>query len=133
MRIEQALKLRDDVKHRLHDIYATAAHFGLTSQAMETNRNNMLRNSGADKAPHWVRSYLDGYWACLIENAYRYDLMYGGKDSNDTFYSTHSSRSDYYEKQGLEAKDFADNGTIKEKGHYWVRTGKPFYIGSMGE
>jgi hypothetical protein len=131
MKIEKAIKRRDQAQRYLRDLYSRARMFGLDSKTMESNRHDVLHSACA-KAPQWVRQYLDGYWRALIERAYEQDLCFGGFYAGK-FYSTHSKRADYYEKNGIEPSAFADDGAVTARGHYWINsvdagTPKPFYL-----
>ena len=123
MRIERALRLRENAKNNYRDIFSSARHFGLSHAVMLERRGHVL--DGLGKAPHWVKAYLEGYWQALQEQAYADSLVYGAI-INGTFYSTHRDRSDYYEAHGIEPSAYAaDNPT---KGHYWRESLKPFFV-----
>ena len=129
MRIERALKIRDAALVALKDHFACCQHFGPTSAKLEARRLEILELKGVNRAPHWVRSYLDGAWRIMIDNAYRHDLVFGGI-VDGTFYSTHSNRPDYYEKHGIAPSDYADDGRVRARGHYWRGDPtQPFFVG----
>ena len=132
MRIETALKVRDRGVAALRDLYSHGAHFGLLSSDMESRRRESFERIGVNKAPQWVRSFLDGYWRSTIDRAYGHkgDFVYGAI-IDGVFYSTHNDRADYYEKHGIGAQEF---GTlpITTRGHYWRESidrgePKPFF------
>lgn len=125
MRIERALRLRDSVISGLRDAYSAASIYGSTSKVMEESRHKVLDRLPA-RTPSWVRQYADGYWRCMIDNAYRYDLVFGGMVDGQ-FYSTHSDRDDYYEKHGIEPREYSDDGKVTLRGHYWKRNLRPFF------
>ena len=117
MRIERALAVRDRLKTRISDIYSMAAICAMT----HADINAAVASARADVpkgTPQWVFSYADGFRAALQDRLYDSCLVYGGF-VNGRFYSTHSNRPDYYEKHGIEPSAFADNGTVKGRGHYW--------------
>jgi hypothetical protein len=128
MRIETALKRRDRAVTMQTSLIHSAELCGTPHADMHAER---LKSLGylCDKCPGWVRAYLDGHWHALIDDAYRHKLCFGGFDRvSRRFYSTHSNRADYYEKNGLDPCDYADDGRITERGHYWNRSideGKP--------
>lgn len=134
--IKRALQLRDNGIAALRSVYDHARHFGQTSQAMEIAKHAALGNVGVNKAPQWVRAYLDGYWRHIVDEAYRRDLIFGGM-IDGKFYSTHSNRPDYYERNGISACDYSDDGRVKCRGHYWNPQAemmhrpepRPFFIG----
>jgi hypothetical protein len=138
MRIKRALQIRDAGISALRSVYDHARHFGQTSEAMETARHEALGRIGIGKTPtpQWVRSYLEGYWRHIVDEAYRRDLVYGGMVEGK-FYSTHSDRADYYEKNGIAPSDYADDGRVQLRGHYWKPYAemahrpepKPFFVG----
>src|SRR5215510_10669847 len=112
------LRLRDKARDALVDLFSCGPHYGMTHNAM-LERREKIRET-VKKSPHWVRSYLDGYWDALQANAYRHDLVYGGM-FDGRFLSTHSDRPDYYEKHGVEPSAFStmvDNNR-HAVGHYW--------------
>ncbi len=119
MRIERALKIRAELKTRIADLYSFAHFHGLTSVEMQESCNAMLRDY--PRLPQWVTSYLDGYKQALQETLYREHLIFGGY-VGDVFYSIHSNRPDYYEKHGIDPADYADNGKVTARGHYWKET-----------
>ncbi len=130
MRIETALKRRDRAISNLRDQFSSAAMFGTPSSIMNEHYGEICSTTLA-KTPHWVRCYVDGYRAGLTEQAYRTELVFGGF-VDGRFYSTHRGRPDYYETNGINPCDYADDGRVQERGHYWRRsidagTPKPFF------
>lgn len=124
MQITRALKIRDAARMAVADIFSSAARFGLPHDVMLQRRNEAYERHGVAKAPRWVSAFLDGYWNARQEQAYRDSLVYGAI-IDGRFYSTHSNRTDYYEKNGIAPSAFAqDNPT---KGHYWADSLKPFF------
>lgn len=126
MRIEHALRIRDVALLSLKDVFSVGQISGSLSSTIESNRREVLERT--KKAPQWVRAYLDGYWRAMVDHAYRYDLVYGGF-IGDKFYSTHNDRADYYERHGIEPREYADDGKVTRRGHYWKANGRPFFIG----
>jgi hypothetical protein len=118
MNIKRALAIRDDAARRLDDCYSSGKSFGSSSAALEAKRRQLLDALPAT-TPYWVRAYLDGYWRHVIQCAYRYHLIYGGY-LDGAFRSTHSQRADYYEKHGIEPREFAESGHVQRVGHYWA-------------
>ena len=115
--LDRSLKVRDQAKTRLNDLYAMAVLIGMTSQEINEAKSKILADMPA-KTPHWVRAYLSGYERALSDRLYDSVLVHGGL-INGVFYSTHSNRPDYYGKHSIDACDFADDGLVKERGHYW--------------
>ena len=124
MRIKLALAKRDAALLRLKDLYSSAEHFSLPNATINDRYNAVL--ASVAKCPEWVRVYLDGYRAALNDQLYRQHLVFGGF-VDGVFYSTHSSRDDYYEKHGVEPRDYADNGRVLQRGHYWAKTLRPYF------
>lgn len=125
MKVSRALKIRDDAVAGLKECYSAAKHYGLSSNKMEERKRAMLEQKGVNNAPEWVSHYLAGYWRALVDGAYNHDLVHGAY-VNGKFYSTHSSRDDYYDKHGIAPSDFARDSN-PTKGHYWSDSLKPFF------
>jgi hypothetical protein len=126
MDIGRALKVRDACTLRLRDLYSAASSYGL-DHATLNERRRAIYYAMPKGTPFWVRSYLDGIADQLMQDCYQYRLVFGGK-IGDTFYSTHSNRPDYYEKNGIEPSAYADDGLVRERGHYWAESLRPFFI-----
>lgn len=130
MQIKSALKHRDRAIERVRDLYSSAEQFGLPSDTINERYCDILQSElPAGKAPGWTRSFVDGYRKALIDNLYRSSLVYGAF-IDGKFYSTHRNRDDYYEKQGLSARIFAEEHDKAVAGHYWASNLKPFFIGT---
>ena len=127
MRIAVALRKRDWALSRMKDIYSRATHYGLTSAAINEEVAAVWESLNAVKAPSWIKSYLEGWRAAQTDNLYREHLVFGGKVEG-VFYSTHHDRTDYYEKNGIAPCDYADDGRVKDRGHYWKSNLRPFFI-----
>lgn len=119
MRIERALAIRNNFKSRLTSLYAHATHFGLSSDEINASYGD-LRADTPQGTPSWVWAYLDGYRQALTDALYRDHLIFGGF-IDGVFYSTHSDRPDYYQKHGIDPVDYADDGRVTNRGHYWDR------------
>lgn len=138
MRIERALKIRDTAKMRLRDLYSHAEFFGFKSDEINAGYSAILSDVG--KAPQWVRSYLDGYRQSLTDRLYENTLIFGGFIDGE-FYSTHSKRTDYYGKHGIDPSDWRNRAS--NIGHYFDRykslddgtydrgAFKPFYVSEV--
>lgn len=122
MRIEHALKLRDEAVMSLKDNFASAKFYGPTSATMNEDYNKILAR--LQKAPEWVRAYLKGYRAALNDELYRESLVYGGW-IGDKFYTTHSQRHDYY-GLSMTPQDWLEKA--ERLGHYWKNPLKPFSV-----
>ncbi len=139
MNIERALTIRNSLKTRIADCYSIAVICGMDSSELNAACIN-ARNEQPKGTPQWVFSYCDGYQAALQDSLYSNCLVYGGF-IDGVFYSTHRNRHDYYEKHGIDAVDYADNGRVTQRGHYWREsinwrngiynrdTVKPYFIG----
>ena len=127
--LDRALRVQTDFCLKLRDLYSTAASCSMAHSAICERWNDILA-AMPKGTPEWVRSYLNGYRDCLTANLYREHLVFGGM-VDGRFYSTHRNRDDYYEANGIEPSAYADNGRVKDRGHYWSRDLKPFFISSL--
>ena len=127
MRISTQLNKRNSAIASLNSLLSTAKFAGMTSA--EINAETMKIRATLAKCPESIRAYFDGYNKCKIEALYHDSLMFGGF-FNGVFYSTHSNRPDYYETNGIPPHEFADNGKVTGRGHYWktTQTPRPFFI-----
>ena len=131
MRIETALKRRDRAITMQSSLIHSAELCNMDHAYINSERLKSLSYL-CDKCPGWVRAYLDGHWRALIDSTYRYKLCFGGM-VDGKFYSTHRDRADYYEKNGFDPCDYADDGRVTARGHYWIAsvdagTPKPFFV-----
>ena len=123
MRIETTLKHKSEAIRQLRDLYASAATFGLLSADMNT-RVAAIKAETLAGCPYWTIAEFNGYRAALTDQLYRDSLVFGGF-VDGRFLSTHRNRADYYETQGVEPRDFADDGRVQQRGHYWSPTKEP--------
>jgi hypothetical protein len=126
MNIKTGLNKRNAAISALRDLYSQAESFGFTSSEINSRFSEIL-NVRLHGCPVWVREYVRGYERALCDALYRTSLCHGGF-LNDQFYSTHGNRSDYYERHGISAREFADDGRVYSRGHYWIKhvdAGKP--------
>jgi hypothetical protein len=128
-----ALKKRDAAVRQVRDLFSTALVCGMDNSTLTIRWVN-IQSTTLAKCPQWAKSFVDGYWRCMIDQAYRNDLIFGGwylapgSTGKAAFYSTHSNRPDYYAKHGIEPSAYADDGAVFGRGHYWKRSvdeGKP--------
>ncbi len=132
MKIDRALKIRNETKALLADTFNSAFYWRPTSEKLEKQRIVVLGKISS-KTPYWVLAYLDGFWSAKIDSLYKSTLVFGGF-VDGVFYSTNRARPDYYEKHGISSADYADNGRVSGRGHYWPempggRDGvKPWFI-----
>jgi hypothetical protein len=119
MRLERALALRDSFKTRMADLCSMAITCGLPNAEIQASLSAM-RADTPKGTPGWVWAYLDGYMAARRDEFYRDHLIFGGF-FDGVFYSTHSNREDYYGKHGIDPADYADDGRVQNRGHYWPR------------
>lgn len=128
MKIETALNRRNTAASRLRDLYSMARYGGMLAKDMDSEKRKLFSEI-LRGCPYWVNAYLDGYEKALRDELYRDSLMFGGF-YDGVFYSTHRDRDDYYEKHGVEPAEYADNGKVTARGHYWKTTAtpKPYFI-----
>ena len=125
--LSRAVALQSRIETSLADVMSAAEIYGSTSAAMEKLKHDRLDMLGRKRWPRWLESYASGYWRALCNEAYRSKLVHGGW-IDGKFYSTHSSRDDYYEKQGIGAKEFSDLlDAAGTGGHYWQRNLRPYF------
>ena len=130
MKIERALKIRSDLEMAYASAYYNAEHFCLTSNELNESLAQARKRIAPARTPGWVFSYLSGYSRALSQSLYRDSLIHGGI-IDGTFYSTHSSRPDYYGKNGIEPEAWSKNATAT--GHYWKHNvEKPFFVSANG-
>jgi hypothetical protein len=130
MKLDRAIKIQSDLLLKLKDYYSAARHYQPLSSEMNAKVGSIFR-SAPKGTPGHVLSYLRGYRDAL-NNALYHDgyggwLVYGGF-VDGVFYSTHRDRDDYYEKHGIASADYADDGRVTARGHYWWKHGiKPYF------
>ena len=95
---------------------------------MDSDFAAILATMRKSKAPQWTIAYVKGYHQCLRDVLYGSSLVFGAW-VDGKFYSTHRDRDDYYEKQGINACDYAvmtqSNASV---GHYWAHNvSKPYF------
>jgi hypothetical protein len=127
MGTERALRVREEAARGITDLFSQARTCGMTHDAMLTRRNILYAQCRVYEAPLWVHAYLDGCWNTHQAYAYKHDLVFGGM-VDGVFYSTHNDRQDYYERNGISPCDFADNGRVTARGHYWQQNLHPFFV-----
>ena len=128
--LDRALELQRRGVERIIDAYSSAQSFCSPSNSLHAKCSEILSDMRAKHAPRWAIAHVEGYSRALMANLYRYSLVYGGY-LDGQFMSTHSSRADYYEKQGIEPREFAEDGRVRNTGHYWAAdVSRPFFIGA---
>ena len=108
---------KEEAIRRLRDAYSSAQSFG-QSHADLMSAVDAAR-APLKGAPQWARGHFTGYQMALADGLYRTALVYGGLVGG-AFYSTHSSRADYYGKHGITPGEWATGGKVKAAGHYWA-------------
>lgn len=128
MRPEAVVKRKTHAITQLRDVYSAARFYGATHTEL-CNKVQAIRATTLNGCPHWAIAEFNGYDHALSDNLYQTSLMFGGF-VDGVFYSTHSDRPDYYGKNGIEPRDYADNGRVVNRGHYWTTTKEPkmFFI-----
>jgi hypothetical protein len=121
MNIKRAVALQFETVARIADCYSAARSFALTHQAL-MERKQAVRASLPKTTPGWVKSYIDGYDACLLSHTIRDQLVYGAW-SDGRFYSNDKHSPDYVETQGITWQAFGG----MNPGLYWKHnTARPF-------
>ena len=126
MRIERALAVRDSLVTRVRDCYSIARIATMPSAECDAALRDVFTKV-PPRTPAWVIQYARGYARALQNDLYENHLVHGGI-VDGVFYSTHSSRPDYYGKHGIEPRDYADDGKVTMRGHYWAsNTSRPYF------
>lgn len=128
MRISTALVARDHAIRQTRYLYSAAKLYCPTAAQMDSDFAAILATMRKSKAPQWAIAYVKGYRHCLRDSLYESALVFGAW-IDGKFYSTYRSRDDYYEKQGINASDYAamtqSNASV---GHYWAHNvSKPYF------
>lgn len=127
--LDRALRLQERGVAEMRDAYSFARIFKSPCETLHRMLAQIQDDMAKAKAPAWAISYVRGYSRSLMDVLYRDSLVYGGF-VDGTFMSTHSNRADYYEKNGIPPSEFAQDGRVKNAGHYWAAdTSRPFFIG----
>lgn len=128
MRIETSIKRRDQAITQLRDLYSSARICGMSSADLNSGIRRII-DTTLSNVPKWAIAEFKGYSRALGDQLYIDALMFGGF-VDGKFYSTHRDRSDYYETNGIAPAEYADNGRVKARGHYWKTTAtpRPFFV-----
>lgn len=126
MKLDTAISRLNDARLRLREVYSRARHFGFTQDELLKEIVKIRENLKG--APRWALSEFTGYDRALHDGLYEH-LIYGGY-VDGVFYSTHQDRPDYYQKHGIQPSEYADEGRVTNRGHYWstTKTIKPFFV-----
>jgi len=104
MKIETQLNKRREAVQKIHNLYSHARHFGLSHAEMLERFDKVME--GLAKCPSSIQAYVQGYRDALMDR----------------------DREDYYVKLGFTPNVYADDGLVKDRGHYWKENLKPFFI-----
>ena len=128
MRLERAIRLRDEMQRRVASYIQTASFCWQTSETLNQNmRFGVYQPLVKMRAPHWIKTYVDGYLKARMDSLYQEKLVFGAW-LDGVFYSSHSTRPDYYEKLGKPANIFAEESSGLT-GHYWAeKPERPFFV-----
>ncbi len=129
MRLETSLKRVAEAIRKTREIYSCAKLCGITAREID-NEVREMRQTTLANCPNWAWSEATGYERAIRDSLYESSLVFGGF-VDGVFYSTHRDRADYYEKNGIQPSEYADNGKVKNRGYYWktTETPKPYFIG----
>lgn len=133
-RIEQSIIARNIACAELRSIYQRATCTGPTADEISNQVGEIWRRLRAGKFPGWVRSHLDGYEQALRDDLYARNLTFGGFYKG-RFYSVDRRRPDYYDAHGIDVAEYADDGKVTERGHYWTGFApvRPYFISSSAQ
>jgi hypothetical protein len=123
MSYKRKFEIRDRGKEIIAGIFSSGKAYGLNHIEMH-NRYMELVNRQPKSIPRWIKSYWEGIWDVYMGFTYRYDLEFC-HIVNGIRVSNHKESPIYYEKLGISVRDLCN----KPCGHYWIKTGKPFFEG----
>jgi hypothetical protein len=119
MKLETALNHQKRALSAIESMIYAAKVSSITSAQFNEDSRDIFAT--VSHCPRWVQEYCQGYLDCERKRIQRESLIFGGF-LNGVFYSTHSSRNDYYQKHGIEPLQWAEKnkaGELKDLGHYW--------------
>lgn len=107
---------RQSVSMAVHGVLSTTRTCKRDHSAHLVAYHKALESLGP--MPRYMREYAQGVADTLIDALYRSELVFGAW-IDGVFYSTHSTRPDYYGKHGLEPSFYAA-ASQDLTGHYWA-------------
>jgi len=115
--------IRDSGLHRINSIFHGAEVYGWTSKQLNDNYLNFVLDQ-PKSLPKWIKHYWEGVRDLNQHLLYRYKLEFchiidGVRVSN------WKESPIYYEKLGYSVSQLSNC----PNGHYWIKTGKPYFIG----
>lgn len=132
MRIETALKIRNEALASLKSVYSQARAFGPTSRELHAQVAAVRQSARVKRAPAWVLAFLEGYDKALSDALYDTGALTFGGFVDGAFWSVDRNRPDYYGKGPISAADFSDDGKVTARGHYWAKsledTPRPYFL-----
>jgi len=120
MKVSTAYNHRERALQSLAEMYQHARMFGMTAQAMNERRVEILKS--INHCPGWVLSYISGWERAISAEVYREQVFFYTMPDG-SLVSSHRDRDDYYEKKGWGPREVYEQAI--ECGHYWIINGKP--------
>ena len=126
MKLTRAIDVQSETVRKICDRVSALKHFKGTSAQLSKDTNKIFTQLPA-KTPRHVTEYCRGYLACLRDQLFQTDLVYGGF-VDGVFCTSDRAREDYYEKTG-KRDGWLAFGHAKQLGFYWAdNTSKPYFI-----
>ena len=115
----------------LKDAMSLAETFSMTHEEELERVSKALAILG--KAPSWAKSYLSGFLAARSEERYNSGmLVFAHVSPKGLLYTAHKGvvRKPFRSSKTIYAKGKGAEMSKWPSGHFWAKTGKPFFIGS---
>ncbi len=124
MRIETALKKRNELKQAICGAYSIATICKMESEKLHENIRDIFAKYR--KCPQWVIAFGKGVDSVMRDLLYRDHLEYCSIAPNGVVLSHDSKSERYYQKRGFSPSEWSN--IMKHGGHYWRDTDKPYYV-----
>lgn len=120
---KRKFELRDHGLNSINSIFHQAKTYGHNHMQLNKDYLDFVKNH-PKSLPRWIKSYWDGVRDLNMALLYRYELEFC-YIINGIRVSTWKDSPINYEKMGFEVRQL----TNCPCGHYWIKTGKPFFEG----
>lgn len=123
MKIERAIRIKQQLASRITSIYNSAKYTKPTSSELNA-QVRAVKNTAPKGTPYWVISYLEGivdvHQGILYKDHLEFCYNVNGK-----LYSILSDSDRYYEKHGITPRDLTEWQVVG--GHYWKDTDRVYF------
>lgn len=126
MKIDRALKVRDQGSAFLHRLFERAETYGYSQQRMlnEWEEWRAKMKQPASPFPHWLTSYWRGIWDTLDNlAAQKREFCYTMNDGRLT--SIRKESPIHYEKMDIMPRQLCESQC--DSGFYWIKTGNRYF------